>query len=282
VNDSSPYPPMAGSVEPANPLPAGYAGLKSPRPKSPPQRTGCFNLGFGIVWCLFSLAFLGIAIGFGLNSLNTYRLLRDEGRTVEGTVVRLEIDDSDDSTDYIVYYHYQAAIEDDLRSYEDHQSVDDTYYYQLREGQPVEVLYAASQPDVSQLKAVFQPPDLLAGLLFGVFILLFEGFGVVMVLGPLRRIRQAQALERDGQLSDAIVFNRWQDEDSDGDPTYAVAYAFKAPTPDGMLKMVTAAEFNREAYQATQVGDTIRVRYLPEKPEVNRIQGFPHATIPSK
>lgn len=48
-----------------------------------------------------------------------------------------------------------------------------------------------------------------------------------------------------------------------------MAYYFKLPWQSGS---VVRAEMNAEAYRAYQVGDPVQVRYLPENPQVCRLE----------
>jgi len=51
-----------------------------------------------------------------------------------------------------------------------------------------------------------------------------------------------------------------------------VAYHFSAITSDGRSRDVVRAERNVPAYARFASGDPVRVRYLPDKPEICRIE----------
>jgi hypothetical protein len=106
------------------------------------------------------------------------------------------------------------------------------------------------------------------------FSLIFVAVGVLMLGGSLKDARRQAQLRRAGQLAQATVFDRWQDSDSDGDPLYVVAYAFRAILPDGSARLVTRAEYHKRVYQAVPPGGTLQVLYLPENPENCKIQRF--------
>lgn len=252
-------------------LPIEFSGLKRPQPGNPANPLGCVEIVFGVLWFLFSLAATVFGIYFIYQTQQTYELLRREGQVVAGTITDLEIDDSGDSTDYTVYYRYPAMQDDRQLTLEGQQNIEEELYHTLEIRDPVDVIYARSQPEVSQLNATFSAPNLIFAILFVGFSLLFDGIGIAILIFSITGLRNYLRLRTSGQETWATVFERWQDTDSDGDPTYAIAYAFRASLPDGTLKLVTRAEWNKTVYNATQIGSRVRVRYVPDNPEINRL-----------
>jgi hypothetical protein len=252
-------------------LPLEFSGLERPKPGSPANPAGCVGIGFGALWFLFSLAVTVFGIYFAYQTQQTYELLQREGQVVTGTITDLEIDDSGDSTDYIVYYNYPAVQADRQLTLEGQQSIEEELYNTLEIKDPVDVIYARSQPEVSQLKATFSAPNLLFAILFVGFSLVFDLIGIAILILSITGLRNYLRLRSSGQETWATVFERWQDTDSDGDPTYAIAYAFRASLPDGTLKLISRAEWNKAVYNTTQIGSRVRVRYVPDSPDINRL-----------
>jgi hypothetical protein len=262
----------AAQVAPASSaLPLEFSGLERPTPGSPANPVGCVGIGFGALWFLFSLAVTVFGIYFAYQAQQTYELLQREGQVVTGTITDLEIDDSGDSTDYTVYYSYPIVQEGRQLTLEGQQNIEEELYNTLEIKDPVDVIYAPSQPEVSQLKATFSAPNLLFAILFVGFSLLFDGIGIAILVFSITGLRNYFRLRSSGQETWATVFDRWQDSDSDGDPTYAVAYAFHASLSDGTLKLITRAERNKAVYNTVQIGSRVRVRYIPNDPDINRL-----------
>jgi hypothetical protein len=217
-----------------------------------------------LIWTLFSSIFVIAGVGFFFNEQNVYTRLSKEGLPATATITQLEVDDSGDSTSYLVYYQFRAPVNGDLSRFEDHESVSSSLYSSLTVEQQIEILYAASDPSLSAIKAEFGPPSIWFSLAFvgmgGLFVLI----GLGLLYSAVRGMYQSNLLRSDGQPARAYVFDRWTDTDSDGDTTYFVAFAFK--TSSGQL--ISHAEQNQKLYQKYQVGDSLEVRYLPNTPSV--------------
>jgi len=270
--------PLAGRGQPPDrpvpPLPLEYAGLTRPRVSRSINGGGCFLIGFGIFWTVFSSFFMIIAISTAVRDQQTYTLLSQEGRVVPGVITMLEVDDSGDTTDYTVSYRYSAPLGDTPRVYNQHQSVSPSLFETFEIGGAAPVVYAVSQPGVSRLQVAFGPPDRWGPLLMGGMGLLFVGIGLALLAGAISSLYEYIRLRRTGQEINATVFDAWEDKDSDGDRTYQVAYGFKAAMPDGTLRLVTRAETHRQAYFAVHKGSIIQVRYVPDDPEISQIIHF--------
>lgn len=244
-----------------------YRHLPRPKPQSPRQAMGCL-LFFGIIWTLFSAVFAIIGVGTFLNEQNRYRRLLQEGVTVSAGITKLEIDDSGDSTSYFVYYRFTAPVKGAPLTIDAHTSVSSSIYYTLKTGQAIDILYVASDPNISTLKAAFGPPQPLLSLAFAGMGGLFFLFGLGMVYGSIKAIVEWFDLRTHGHMTQAVIFERWQDTDSDGDATYFVAYAFRAGP---QRQMITHAEQNHKLYKHYQIGDRVPVRYLPDEPTICQV-----------
>jgi hypothetical protein len=234
------------------------ANLKPPVASQPLESAGCMFI-FAVSWILFSAVF--VIFGARYN-----RLLR-EGVTTTAVVTRLETRSGEDSDNYYVHYQFSAKVHGDTTRFENRHSVSHAFYRKLAVGQTVEVLYAASAPHTSVIKTEFKRPG-PSGWIFSALGGFFVLIGVVLLLNAAKSMRNLQLLRRRGRQAKGIVFARRQEKDSNGDPTYYVAYAFR---PAKEAKILTHAEYNKRLYDEYQVGAPVLIRYLPEDPKVCQV-----------
>lgn len=102
-----------------------------------------------------------------------------------------------------------------------------------------------------------------AGGLILLLLLIVLALAGYWISGRLQRRR----LQREGRLTQAIVFKKWIDTDSDGDSSHYVAYAFHADVPGKGVELIARTELSMELYQQASVGGTLMVRYLPDDPK---------------
>jgi len=247
---------------PSQGLPAEFRQLS--RPKSSPslESSGC-GLIFGLFWTLFSFIFVVAGVGFYISGYQKYDRLVREGVPGSATIIKLEIDDSGDSTSYFVYYQFLAAVQGKFSRFDARESVSSAIYRSLKVEQEIEILWAESDPTISTIKAEFKPPDLLFSLIFSGMGGLFVLIGLAVMYGSLKAQGQLRDLRARGREVSGFIFERWKDKDSDGDSTYFVAFAFKVNS-----QIITRAEQNKALYDRYQVGDSLMVRYLPDDPSV--------------
>ncbi len=101
-------------------------------------------------------------------------------------------------------------------------------------------------------------PGLFAGLSFLI--------GLVILFFWIKNVAKWRRLRSSGRQTQAFIFDRWEGEDAEGDPTYFVAYAFGISSPGQAPVVITRAERNEQAYERCRVGDFVPVRYLPDDP----------------
>lgn len=146
---------------------------------------GC-TLPFAIFWTLFSSIFLIIGLVTYMDDRKTYDLLSREGVESIGIVTDLsQIEDSDGDETYFVRYRFIAPSDGKIDTISQRQSVPERVFNQLEEGMKVEIIYAFSQPSVSELKSTFGPPELILPVCFGGMGLLFTLIGIGMIAGAL-------------------------------------------------------------------------------------------------
>jgi hypothetical protein len=100
-------------------------------------------------------------------------------------------------------------------------------------------------------------------LWIALFLLILSVLALLLING-LREWQTVKALEARGQLAQGVLLDRW------GVPRRGyVAYYFDLP---GGSAPIVRGEINDEAHRAYQVGDLVRVRYLPDNPQVCRLE----------
>jgi hypothetical protein len=265
---AAPLVPAPPPEDPPTPsIPRSYS---RPKPHQALGNSGCGGgcvILFGIFWTLFSAVFVVIGIGTYFNEHTRYDRLTREGQTTQGIISDKEVDDSGDSTSYYIDYRFKANYQGKSQIFNDRASVSSTNYNSTEIGQKIEVIYAASDPNISALKVDLKPPSLLIPVCFGGMGGLFVFIGLGTVLGAVRASIQTDRLNQNGQTTQGSLTERWTEKDSDGDTTYLVAYTFTAQAEDGTSHQVNRSEYNRQAYHTLKEGDAVTVRYLPGNPE---------------
>lgn len=252
------------------PIPPEFLDLKRPEVQQPLSGS-FFSLLLMVSFTLLGAIFLMLGIGGHIRESNSYRRLTQEGVVVQGLVWSLRMEEGD-STTYHVDYQFTAPINGDPTRIQGSQSVSSDLYRSLREGQTVQVRYAASDPYLSTLEAAFAPPNIIFLLIIGGMGALSMLVGLAMAVYLFRNMRSLRRLRLYGRQTSAFIFDRWEDRDPEGLATYCIAYAFKAELPDGGVIVVRRAEQNKGVYGRYQVGDPVPVRYLPTDPTICQLQ----------
>jgi hypothetical protein len=252
-------------------LPPEFSHLKRPKPRDPLNASGN-SLMFSLVWTLFSSIFLLISLGVLIKGNSDYKQLTQEGVAAKATITKWEIDNSGDAANYYVYYQFIGLVNGTPVRFVDSASVSASLYYILKSEQKIDILYAASDPNLSAIKAAFGPPNAFSALIYigmsGLFVLI----GIGMLSGSLKAQKNLKSLRSAGCQTQAVVFDSWQDNDSKGNPAYFVAFAFKVTSLNGEQQTITRAEQNKILYDHYHLGDTLNVCYLPDNPFICRAQ----------
>lgn len=91
-----------------------------------------------------------------------------------------------------------------------------------------------------------------------------------MLVKGVRAWQQVKALEARGQLIQGILLDRWSGLGRGS--RYCVAYYFELPWGSPGGRPLVRAEVNKEAHRAYRAGDPVQVRYLPDNPQVCRLE----------
>lgn len=256
----------------ADSYPINIYQLRRPVPENPIGKSGCM-LWVGIFWTSISLFFIFIGGIFTLRSQRAYQLLSTEGQTVDAVITDLRVDSGDDSDTYYVHYQFKASVNGDRRQFEDSTSVPFSLYTNLEEGGQTKVVYAQSNPEISDLEADLSPPNWLTLAIFGGMGLVFTLIGLWIVASAIEGLGQRRQLRTLGRTTEGVVFDRWTESDSDS-TSYLIAYAFELDHPSRGRQWFTRAEYNRKAYKALRAGEQVRIRYLPNDPKVCQLLDY--------
>jgi hypothetical protein len=261
-----------GPTPATQPLPDPPVSFASTRP-DPKQRPnlvggGC-DLLFGLGWTGFSLLFVIVPLAVLIAEGRTARLLNETGVTTEAVVINRRIDSDSDGSTYYVTYRYDVPLPQGYRSRLTHtESVSRKMYEAMPIESRVTIRYAADDPAVARLAGRSRTMELVFMIFFLLFGGLFVLIGVAMVYSSGQGVNNARALARRGETTTARLTERWIETDSEGDKQYCVAVRFAVPgRPD-----VTVAEYNRRAYDRFFEGASISVRYVPDRPEICRLE----------
>lgn len=145
-----------------------------------------FLIIFGLGWALFSSIFLLIGIFIVRSETDLHDRFSNEGKVARAIITDLEIDHSNDSTGYYVYYEFKAPVNGDATLFKSSAGVSSAFYNELRVDQPIDVIYIPSDPNISQLKAQFGPPNIFVGWFFGGLGSLFMLIGLTILIFGLR------------------------------------------------------------------------------------------------
>jgi|GEM_PF-5711596 hypothetical protein len=123
-----------------------------------------------LLWSIFSLAILTITVVDAFKDYANYNLLVREGVLTTGVVTEKYYEHTKSKRGfdswYRVTYEYTALVNGSPASLESRMSVSRSRYSKYEVGQEIEVLYAASNPEISAAKAGFGPPSIFSILLF--------------------------------------------------------------------------------------------------------------------
>ena len=273
-------PPFQSWAEQSNPnpqpaeaeLPPEFARLKRPKPTDS-LLAEVLKLLLGIPWTFFSLVFLFIIIVSNFRQETQLLRLANDGITVQGIITRLEVDDSGDSSRYNVYYRFIAPVNGNPQTFEQYASVSQSVYESLETGGRLEVIYSASDPQFSVVKADFGVSSLWPSILGVGMSLLFVGIGLMMVIPGAQAGKHILKLGSQGQLTRATVFARWEETDSDG-TSYYVAYAFKVSSRPTGQQIISNAQQSLYAYKKLSIGGQVNIKYLSDNPQICRMANF--------
>jgi hypothetical protein len=115
----------------------------------------------------------------------------------------------------------------------------------------------------------FSPFGCIFMLPFVVIPLLIVSTQAWMLVKGLQDWQKVKALEAQGQLIQGVLLDRWSGLSRGSQ--YCVAYYFELPW-GSLGGPLVRAENNKEAHRAYRVGDPVQVRYLPDNPQVCRLE----------
>jgi hypothetical protein len=263
-------PKSVPATEFASTLPPEFAKLKRPK-VSNLSISNLFAMLFAIPWILCILLSFFIFGSHFWDEFITYIRLSNEGLTAQGTVSRMIVNNSGDSTIYNVSYRFIALVNGERAALENTDSISELVYNKLKTGGNVDVIYVKSDPQTSAIKEDWSLPDLRALIFVTVLELIGLVFGLWMLKTGISAASNYLKLRSKGEEAQAIIFDSWEESSSDSS-LYYVAYAYQIP---GFGHQVfTNAEQSMQAYKKLNIGDKVSLRYLPDNPNIAKLTGF--------
>lgn len=209
-----------------------------------------------VLWIAGSLLAMIFAAFTVLPGWYRYGRLRQAGELTSGRLIR-----QDRGLSWVMYL-YEFNLK--TGTFTGQQVVPLGRFEELSPGVRLPVRYLPADPRISAIDTHFRPPT-LPPLLFVVFGGLALIGGLLFLPGRWRAWYIIYRWRTQGVVVTAKIINRWRTVDAHDHDLYCVAYEF---LPDAAQLPLTAAENNRAAYAALQIGDTTPVRHLPAQPEI--------------
>ena len=241
-----------------------------PRPKPRVLSDGSFEsmlLVFCIVWTVGSLVML-MMCAFTLGpDWYRYWQLHQSGVVTSGRMIR------QDPGKLWVSHIFQFTT-DDLTVYTGQHAIPMTKFQPIPPGETIMVRYVADHPEISVLEPYFTTPfkPLLIFVGLGGIML---GIGLSLLQARWRAWRSVRRLYTQGQIAPATVVNLWCEANARHQVLYCVAYEFEVTRPDGHIQTVLSAEYNELAFETLRLRQPTPIRYLPENPEICRLEMEP-------
>jgi hypothetical protein len=234
-----------------NPANQAYLDGTKSRPQFNSQ-SGCLALFF----CFFAAIGLVFTLLVISDIISTLRLSLS-GAVGQAVIVDTEIDDSGDSTSYVLVYEYRVAGQ----VYTQRDTVDRNRYVSTDIGDSVEILYLPTQPTDSRLgseRPVFRWLWLVIVLTGG-----FAVGGGMAVRHYWRLARKEQQAAARGARIDGRVISAQQEKDSDGDLWITIEYEITSPTSGAPLRETQKAPLAKDR-ALPRVGSRVAVLYADD------------------
>lgn len=234
-------------------------------------RPNKFHPFIAIVFLLFGLSFFGMGIVIQEGNVQ----FEDGSLRTTGVVVARAIDDErslypgDVDSHHRVHYRFTDTTGTEHKG---DMYVSDELYERSLPGELVAVLYLPSDPRTNRL---YLEDDRAAALIF-------RGIGgLMMLVGVLFGYRSVQArlfnrrLSREGVVTEGVVAGILPTNVTLREvPQVLVAFSFR--TFEGQSLTGYSDYMTSEPPPPFKPGDKVRVRYLREHPEFNRLEESPH------
>ncbi|MCB0211958.1 MAG: hypothetical protein KDJ52_21635 [Anaerolineae bacterium] len=242
-----------------------FESLPRPQPHLPSDGSlESMLLVFCTVWTVGSLVMLMLCTFTLGPDWYRYWQLKQSGVVTSGHILR------QDSGPLWVSHIFQFST-DETTVYTGQHAIPLKHVRPMTPGETITVRYVAYAPEISVLEPYFVSPFKP--------LLLFAGLGVVMltiglVLLPTRwrNWRKVRRLYTQGQVVPATVVNLWRSADARRQISYCVAYQFEATDINGQAQTIVSAEVNELAFEVLRLRQQTPVRYLPENPNVCRLE----------
>ncbi|HRV93199.1 MAG TPA: hypothetical protein P5526_13640 [Anaerolineae bacterium] len=241
-----------------------------PRPKPRSLSDGSFEsmlLVFCVVWTVGSLVMLMLC-AFTLGpDWYRYWQLQHSGVVTSGQMIRQD-------PGKLWASHIFQFTTDDLAVHTGQHAIPSAQFQPIAPGETVLVRYVAHNPEIAVLESYFTTPFMprlwfvgLGGVMLGL--------GLALLPARWRAWRSVRRLYTQGYIAPATVVNLWRSTNVRHQVLYCIAYEFEATRPNGQIQTILSAEYNELAFETLRLRQQTPVRYLPENPEICRLEVEP-------
>jgi len=246
-----------------------------PKPERPPnirdatfqRQAGMFLMGASVLGFLLIVLFTTLTVK---REQDLFQRLQQAGVKAEAEVIdRFNVGHGIER----LTYRFSASLQGATQSFVATDLVDRTRDGSRATGR-VTIVYDPADPRRSRVLAELRAP---VGVFARVAVFCWLGWplpliGLLVLRSGNRRRNAAQQLEQAGQLAQGVVVDRWVQWRNNGGN--ALAYQFDALLPGGGSRRVVKGEIVDRVtwYAQLQIGAHVRVRYLPDNPNLCRIE----------
>ncbi|MGB9632594.1 MAG: hypothetical protein ACPL8I_04660 [Chloroflexaceae bacterium] len=259
---------MAGTTAATASVPFDYTYLPRPKTVEAPLKTPGMHLVIASLAAVIGAVLLLFNVWGLLSGMRDYNRLMNEGVFTRAIITRLEAESYDTGNEYYIHYRFEAPVGGEVKPFQKKQDVSGDLYQRARVGQPIEVVYWPADPNVTGIKSELRPEYMLYWIWIGIWAFWLVSW-MVGVLRLSRRADHLDELRNRGQITQGVVFDRWMEQDSDGDKIYCIAYAFQSN--DGNI-ITRAEKIDYDLYRRYERGTAVRIRYLPDNRQISMIE----------
>jgi hypothetical protein len=222
---------------------------------------------------MFTISFLVLGISVSLWDLQRARQLKNQGQTATAIITKLQTR-REESNRYSVHYQFNAPVKGDPMLFVGTGDVRLSQNEILLAGQPISIIFLPSDPKISMVAPIEVGVDWVSLMIFIISGSLVLIFSFAIFMKGIQATRRTRLLQSQGLISQGVVLDRWENAKNNSS-AFVIAYTFEVHLPRLGYPWISHAEINRAAYEVLQRGDPLRVRYLPQDPEICQLIDFP-------
>lgn len=132
------------------------------------------------------------------------------------------------------------------------------------------MVYASPNPQVSAVKGALEPTPLWDIVMIALIALVCVCMGLESSRNGFRVSQGFLDLHSRGITAHGVIFDRWEEKISESH-SYYVAYVYRVPKQGRQVFTGAVSILNSQSYHQQKVGDSVSVRYLPNKPQISAL-----------